>query len=356
MRINFIMNSVSDAHANKRINEFIRSGHDVKIFGFERDKNVRYHNNSIVIGCFSNALCYRKRVSIYIKALRKLFKEHSNDDCMWYYQGLDVAQFATFLNSNKRYIYEECDLVHTNIHNKILRCLFEKIDKHIIKHAYKTIMTSEGFLMFHYGNIENAPKNIVIIPNKLSPEILNMNNVIKQPFDKNRIKFAFVGGLRYHALVSIADIISRNYPNHEFHFYGFVSPNIQEKDLPQRANLFYHGAYKSPDDLPKIYSNVDVLISTYDIQSANVRYAEPNKLYESMYFQCPIVVSSNTFLADKVESMGIGYAVNAFDEKEVKALVKEIENTWQDKIAQLRKIDKQDAIDNNNEKIILYKN
>lgn len=356
MRINFIMNSVSDAHANKRIHEFILSGHDIRVFGFERDKHVKYNNNAIVIGHFSNALSYRKRINIYIKALRKLFKEHSNDDCIWYYQGLDVALFSTFLNSNKRYIYEECDLVHTNIHNKIVRYLFEKIDKHIIKNAYKSIMTSEGFMMFHYGNIENAPKNIVIISNKLSPEILNMNNVIKQPFDKNRIKFAFVGGLRYHALVSIADIISMNYPNHEFHFYGFVSPNIQEKDLPQRANVFYHGTYKSPDDLPKIYSNVDVLISTYDIQSANVRYAEPNKLYESVYFQCPIVVSSNTFLADKVKRMGIGYEVDAFDEKEVKALVKEIESTWQDKVAQLRKIDKQDAIDNNNEKIILYKN
>lgn len=356
MRINFIMNSTSDSHANKRINEFIRSGYDVKVFGFERDNNIKYNNNAVVIGHFSNALSYKKRIKIYIKGLRRLFKEYSNDDTLWYYQGLDVALFATLLNKNKRYIYEECDLVHTNIRNKFLRNLFEKADKHIIRNAYKTIMTSEGFLVFHYGCVDNAPKNIVIIPNKLSLEISHINEISPIPFNNKKIRFAFVGGLRYRALISIADIISRNYPNHEFHFYGFVSPIIPEKVLPQRANVFYHGAYKSPNDLPKIYSNVDVLISTYDTQSTNVRYAEPNKLYESVYFKRPIVVSSNTFLADKVKRMGIGYEVDAFDEKEVKALVKEIESTWQDKVAQLRKIDKQDAIDNNNEKIILYKN
>lgn len=40
MRINFIMNSTNDAHANKRIKEFTIKGHDVR--GFGRDKqNVK---------------------------------------------------------------------------------------------------------------------------------------------------------------------------------------------------------------------------------------------------------------------------------------------------------------------------
>lgn len=355
MRINFIMNSISDSHANKRINEFIANGHDVRVFGFKRHNSVKYNNNAIVIGQFPNSLSYGKRIAIYIKALRKLFKEYSDDDCIWYYQGFDVAQFATFLNPNKIYIYEECDLVHTNIHNGIIQCLLEKIDKHIIKNAFKTILTSEGFLKFHYGDNGKAPENIVIIPNKLSSEIMDMPTMPQVPFDKNRIRFAFVGGLRYNALVSIADIISRNYSNHEFHFYGFVLPNISEKDLPQRANVFYHGAYKSPDDLPAIYSNVDVVISTYDTQRANVRYAEPNKLYESVFFRRPIVVSTNTFLAEKVTRMGIGYAVDAFNKIEVKNLVKEIENTWQEKYDKLHEIDKHEVIDSNNVEMILSK-
>lgn len=355
MRVNFIMNSTSDAHANKRIKEFASKGHDVKVFGFERDKNVKYNNDAIVIGHFSNALSYRKRISIYIKALRKLFKKHSGDDCIWYYQGLDVALFSLIFNHGKMYIYEECDLVHANVHNMLMRCLLEKVDKYIIKNAYRTIMTSEGFLDFHYGDADNAPKNIVIIPNKLSPEIMLINKVNTKPFNKREIKFAFVGGLRYHALVSIADIISRNYPNHEFHFYGFVSPNIPEKELPQRANVFYHGAYKSPEDLPAIYSNIDVLISTYDTKSANVRYAEPNKLYESLFFRRPIVVSANTFLADKVKRIGTGYVVDPFNENAVKDLVREIEETWQEKADNLNRINKQEVIDNDNEELIINK-
>ena len=55
----------------------------------------------------------------------------------------------------------------------------------------------------------------------------------RRAFNPNNIRFAFVGGVRYNSLLSLAKHICRNFPNHEFHFYGYVSQTINESELPK---------------------------------------------------------------------------------------------------------------------------
>ena len=72
-----------------------------------------------------------------------------------------------------------------------------------------------------------------------------------------------------------------------------------------------HGAFENPKDLQNIYSKIDISIVCYDTASGNVRIAEPNKLYESIFFETPIVVSSGTFLEDRVKEYNVGYAIDS---------------------------------------------
>lgn len=349
MKINVLMNSISDPHLNQRIARFKEDGHEVRLYGFDRCIETKSRGDVLVIGTFTNNMSYRKRIKIYLNSIRNLFKSGIDNSGIWYYQGLDVAMFATFLNPNKRYVYEECDLVHTNVGNRVLRYVLETLDKRIIRRSLKTIFTSEGFVEYHFGSEKNIPDNCVLVPNRLSSEIWKKEklDVVEKAFDPSHIRFAFVGGLRYKALVNIASVISKTYPNHEFHFYGFVSPTLSENILPKGTNVFYHGAFKNPDDLFDIYASVDVLVSTYDVVSPNVRYAEPNKLYESIFFRCPIVVSSGTFLERKVKRLEIGYSVDPFSEEDINRLVKEIECSYIDKKSVIGKIDKTEAVDKN---------
>lgn len=348
MTINFLMNSITDAHSNKRIKEFEEQGYKVKIFGFDRQIGTPGRNDITILGSFTNATPYYQRIKIYISGIRKAFKIANSKDDYWFYQGLDTALFAFIFGKSCKYIYEECDLVHAYIKNSLLRFTLELTDKFIIKKSHKTIVTSEGFLKYHYKDTESTPKNIVLVPNKLSKEVKNYPLKGNSNFNPNHIKFAFIGGLRYMSLISLAQNISRNFPNHEFHFYGYISQTINEEDLPKRENVFYHGAFHSPEDLPKIYSEVDIVVATYDISSINVKFAEPNKLYESIYFNCPIVVSKQTFLEKKVKKLKIGYSVNAYDENDVKSLVHTIEKTYLKTKESISKISQDAAIDNYN--------
>lgn len=67
----------------------------------------------------------------------------------------------------------------------------------------------------------------------MSPEIINFPHEANKNFNNNCIRFAFIGGIRYKSLLSIADAITRKFSNHEFHFYGFISPVISEEELPK---------------------------------------------------------------------------------------------------------------------------
>ena len=77
-----------------------------------------------------------------------------------------------------------------------------------------------------------------------------------------------------------------------------------------------------------------------------MRYAEPNKIYESVYFETHIIVSEGCFLGDKVKEL----TVNALDEVAVKQLIDLLTlDNINDKTESIRQLGKDYAI-NNNEK------
>ena len=133
------------------------------------------------------------------------------------------------------------------------------------------------------------------------------------------------------------------------HVFGYVENEMEDKfkSLTKYKNLKFHGAFKNPDDLPIIYSKIDVVLSTYDAEYDNVRYAEPNKLYEAIYFNTPIIVSKNTFLETKVLKYKIGYSVDAKSEQDIIQLIKDVNETLNDRIENCRKIDKKECVNLN---------
>jgi len=113
-------------------------------------------------------------------------------------------------------------------------------------------------------------------------------------------------------------------------------------------NISYFGKFQNPDHLPNIYECIDLSIGTYDVTSDNVKYAEPNKLYESIYFRVPIIVSSDTFLNNKVQELGIGVGINALNENSIIEFVNNLNiNQIQDWRFNIEQIDEDFCINYN---------
>jgi glycosyltransferase involved in cell wall biosynthesis len=192
----------------------------------------------------------------------------------------------------------------------------------------------------------------VVIPNKVSAACLQLPAVAKESFDVNHIKFAFTGNARYQSIFNMCKVVAEHYPQHEFHFYGTLNyfTESQKKAVAGYKNVFVHGPFKNPDDLPEIYSKIDFVISTYDAGGVNVQYAESNKIYESMFFETPIFVSTNTVLEKIVNRNNMGFAINALDDKEVIRTINSITaESYEQFRTSLKAIDKKESVNDNAE-------
>lgn len=312
-QIIFITSTVSNSHCKNRIEDFIQHGFNVAVYSFRRDREDTPNSlpyQPIIIGEIISAN-YLKRLFTYLRGVSSVLRKHKHDKNILYFVfGLDLAIFLRLLRTRKsEYIYEEADLVQTYGSNRIILKILNYLDKTTILKAKLALLTSEGFVEYHFPKTK-CPENIVIVPNKLNPTIQQYPTIVKTCTDISHLQFAFVGGARFDSIDFFVETLLANFPQHEFHFYGPVEERMNRFRATYK-NVFYHGRFKNPDDLPKIYENIDLLLCTYDYRIDNVRYAEPNKLYESIYFRKPIIVSSNTFLSKKVSQLGIGYDIDS---------------------------------------------
>ena len=305
MKIVFIIGSVSDSHIIKRAVSFKENGYDVEVHGFHRGVNTVNNFGGLPLHLMGEMKDqnYLSRIKTEWRVVRKVVNSYPKNT-LFYVWGFDLALICRIKGC--RCIYEISDMVHSKFPSP-LRQIFKMIDKWMIKKSIFTLTTSEGFI--EYLGLEGYSK-LVLMPNKLSDVFLERNRPDLCSLN-DKVRFGFVGYYRYpNTVLRLARVIGEKYPKMEFHFWG-TGPEKVLSNVKAMAtkldNVFEHGPFKNPDDLQKVYSSFDIVACNYDAQGANERIAEPNKLYESIFFNKPILVSENTFLGKKVRRMGVGY-------------------------------------------------
>lgn len=347
-KIVFVFNDII-TRCIKRVEEFIEYGYEVDVYAFNRGHDVYVKSNNFeinLIGKHDVSMSYFSRAVVIRESLQKLFHKYKNDDVVYYFFFFDVASIGHMF-CKKNYIYEESDLPYTHISNHMIRSLMAKIDRRIIRKSLLTIMTSEGFVEFHYG--KRKPENIIVVPNRVN-ERLNQYLYKETPLDINHLRFSFVGGFRYLSTFNFIKYGSKYFPQHTFSVYGNImrfKQEIEELALNNK-NVLLYGLFKNPEDLPGIYANTDIVLANYDATSINAQYAEPNKMYESIFFHTPILVSSGTFLSRKVSRLGVGYDIDSNKENEVVAFIKGLtENDIIEKQSNSKAIPKEYSVNKN---------
>lgn len=338
-KIVFVFNSANDTRCMKRVEEFVEQGYEVDVYAFDRGSNVVATSENFqvkIIGKHDITMSYPKRAMIIYKSLKKLFKQYHKQDVVYFLFFFDVA-FVGHLISDKPYIYELSDMPYSGINNNLIRGIFESADRRIIRHSFLTTLTSEGFIEYLFKN--NIPKNYVVVPNRVDKRLVDIP-YHESEFNINHLRFSFVGGFRYQSTLDFIKYAAKNFPQHTFAVDGNII--CFEEELKQLAstysNISLNGIFKYPNDSPSIYERTDIVLSNYDADSINAQYAEPNKLYEAIYFHTPIIVSSGTFLAKKVKKLGIGWDVDSSNENEVVNL---INNITKEKLVQIQEVCKQ---------------
>lgn len=259
-----------------------------------------------------------KRVPQIIRFIVKAYEKVKEIKPRSLYVGnLDMLCIAALHKKREhkcRVIYEIADLhrlivdKQKIIYKKVISIFLVKLEKRIIEHVDILVLTSMKFFDFYYSSMI-AKSKVIFMPNM--PETETFRNYKKNRHEKFTI--GFIGWIRYEnqlrMLVEAADRANINV----LFAGGEQAGKKFETYCAELSHVQFEGEFKHEKEVAEKYSKVDCIYAVYDADMRNVQIALPNKMYEAILCETPIIVAKNTYLAEQVMDMGIGIAVDHKD-------------------------------------------
>ena len=322
-KVCFLLTHVPDPRTNKRIACFKEQGFSTSVICTRRKiqdiyepefQDVPHYIYNINLPSAKH-LVKRAIMSQHFKSIAiKKLKEIKPD--IIYTEGLDLLLIAReYKKRNTVKIYFECADLRENFIKKstsFVPKMVTSILLHEEKVAFKSVnylvVTSPKFYDVHFKELIDK-EHMLYIPN--APDLSAFNDYKRKKDGKFTV--GFIGGVRYirqmKMLVDAAEIAGCNVL---FAGAGGNSEDfIQIKNYCEKKEFVnFSGKYNYQQDISKLYGEVDCVYAVYDASNPNVCIALPNKLYESIVCELPIIVAKNTYLSEIVTELGVGVSID----------------------------------------------
>lgn len=279
---------------------FKRNLHSVSNF----DVLKKYDNVEIkIVGTIQDGN-YLSRFPKYINLIWLIYYKFGLANKRIITTGLDLRIASVFIiNSQIEYVITDIFWLYTSgFKKKISR----NIDLFLAKNSSKVIFSSlEFYNKFYSKHVKK--ENVVVKENKLATRnIVKPINSIKT----DCIRISHIGALRYTDIINNLICVAKKNKKLIINFYGDgeseVLNSIKTSAL-ENENIFFHGAFKNPDDLEGMYQQNNLNFVVYDNRFENERIAMPNKFYESGFFNIPIVAAKETYVGQRVLDQNMGW-------------------------------------------------
>jgi len=231
---------------------------------------------------------------------------------------LVIAYICKKKNKNIRIIYEIADL-HRLIIDKQdslikqnLSRILKITERKTCKSVDRLVLTSMKFYDVYYAHFVKKEK-VVFLPNMPQKDIFS-------EFKKEKHKkftIGFIGWIRYKDQLRLL-IRAAQKTNVNIFFAGEDADGLDfQEECKRYSHVRYFGPFIYDKSIQDMYRQVDCIYAVYNADMANVRVALPNKLYEAILCELPIIVAKETYLSELVLNMGVGIAVNHKNEDEL---------------------------------------
>lgn len=337
MKVCFLLTHIPDPRMNKRI-EVLKECSEVQVICVRRSsqdiwkpsQNVKHEIIDIDLPSAKNLIKrYFKSIEFQRIALQKL-NEIQPD--VVYAEGLDTLLIAN-QDSKKRkiqIIFEVADLRESYIvkpRNPIKRLITDMLlarEKQCFRNVNNLVITSPKFYDYHYKTLISRDKTI-FIPN--APDIVFFRDYMRKKAGDFTV--GFIGGIRYlNQMKMLVD--SAKFTGCKVLFAGAGGTSTDYIEIKEYCDRQEHveftGKYDYNSQIARLYGRVDCVYAVYDADNPNVRLALPNKLYEAVLCELPIIVAKGTFLSEIVQEWGVGVSVNHKDSQELMEELKRLKN------------------------------
>lgn len=244
-----------------------------------------------------------------------------------YTEGLDTLMAAVKYKRRHpvKILYEAADLREIFISTprsrvkRLVKAVVERTEAACFSKVDGLVVTSPKFYDVHFSRLISRDKTC-FLPN--TPDLSAFRDYRKKR--GGAFTIGFIGGIRYlQQMQMLADAVKDTDMHARFAGAGDAR-NDRERIMDycrENANVSFSGKYAYDREIAGLYGMVDCVYSVYDADNPNVRIALPNKLYEAVYCELPIIVARGTYLAELVEEWGVGVAVDHRDGHELKAVL-----------------------------------
>lgn len=314
----------------KRIAMLKKSGFNIEAVAFERD----YHKGRLpdcpvkILGKISQGR-YLIRIFRLITIIPKLRNNIRQNDLVYTF-GLDMALAAVVagIGMNKPIILEVGDIRKIQSSNGVIGIFVRAIEQFVVNRCKLLVVTAQGFIDGYYHKMLDIKTDSMVLENKL--ESKSSNDEIKElpkgiPFIDRPLRIGYFGMLRCDWSWRVLEAWAISRPDEiEIDVAGLP---VIPANIPERAksilNINFQGEYRSPDDLPMLYGNVDLIWGCQpytDSKDFNFPFALSNRLYEACYYQRPIINRIGSGNAELAKQLGIGIGVGGTVEDAIKIL------------------------------------
>lgn len=320
---------IDGSHTKKRIIAFKNNVDKLTIVSYYRNKNVEYENHHN-LGRSPQKHYIRRFIKLIfdIPRLLKILSNNPEIDVV-YAWNFDVALLfilsTLFSKRHYKFFYEVADIKPILLSKSIAGKILRKLEQFILNNTDYLCVTSEDFINNYFDKYYKYHANIHILENKVFPKI--DNTLITKSYktsDSSKWKIGYTGLLRCNTSLQLLFELATRLPgNIEIILAGRPEEHAKDtfKKLANLENTNYIGEYEYPDDLPNIYSKIDIIWSAdFSDSTDNSKWLLPNRIYEAGLFAIPqLCFSANEAICKYMKSLNIGWIL---EEANIESLLK----------------------------------
>lgn len=309
-----------------RARAFLENGYDLTVFAFRRGRYNRGFQGTwpqIELGRTTDGN-YRARAWSLLRALGILWRHRQllRGASILYARNLDQLALAIsvrlLLRGRTPIAYEVLDVPAALSERGVIGSTLRWIERRLLRAVRVLVVSSAGFLRSFYGPVQGYKGPAFLLENKLHPSVLNVIGPLRQGHRPRRPEGKFKWVIGYFGLIRGAqtfDLICRlaeAFPDDIlFHFSGIITTVDRDHFLDtvdRHPNMIYTGEYVNPDDLPRLYGQVD-FVWALDLEHAhhNSRWLMPCRFYEAGLFAVPLLAAQSFEVGDRVSDLGVGW-------------------------------------------------
>lgn len=339
----------------KRISMLHDAGFEVEVVAFER----KYHNgrppNCPVekLGVIGHGH-YFSRFFKMLKAIPTIRRVIKRNDLVYAF-GADMALMCMTagLFTGNPTVVEIGDVMEPQVQKGIKGWVVRKVDRWMANAARLIVVTAPRFLDVYYRTWVKTKTPGLVMENKLESafaeevklDLHSRAQLPGRPLVDRPLRIGYFGVFRDQWSWEVLESLAKTHPDKfEVVIAGLPMPPLE--DLPQwvekTSNMEYKGQYRSPDDLPELFGDVDMAWACYSPFRPidwNLRWARPNRFYQSCLFQKPFFSRDGCQDAIDVKKYNIGFTIDEEAVADVVETISKIEpddiQVWIDNMSKL---------------------